>query len=79
MGLLIKATHPLSVADAWIAAVALQLKVTLVHKDPDFENLPELLQERLPYKNREIYSQNPWMKLWISALNPAWLALISHA
>lgn len=46
--LLIKATHPLSVADAWLAAVALQLKVTLVHKEPEFGNLPELLQERLP-------------------------------
>ena len=46
----IKATHPLSVADAWIAATALELDVTLVHKDPEFENLPGLLQERLPYK-----------------------------
>jgi len=46
----IKATHPLSVADAWIAATALELEVTLVHKDPEFEHLPELLQERLPYK-----------------------------
>lgn len=46
----IKATHPLSVADAWIAATALELGVTLVHKDPEFEHLPELLQARLPYK-----------------------------
>ncbi|MDV6341113.1 PIN domain-containing protein [Nitrosomonas sp. Is24] len=46
----IKATHPLSVADAWIAATALELEVTLVHKDPEFEHLPDLLQERLPYK-----------------------------
>ncbi len=46
----IKATHPLSVADAWIAATALELEVMLVHKDPEFEHLPELLQERLPYK-----------------------------
>lgn len=46
----IKATHPLSVADAWIAATALELEITLVHKDPEFEHLPELLQERLPYK-----------------------------
>ena len=46
----IKATRPLSVADAWIAATALELEVTLVHKDPEFEHLPELLQERLPYK-----------------------------
>lgn len=46
----IKATRPLSVADAWIAATALELEVTLVHKDPEFEHLPELLQARLPYK-----------------------------
>jgi predicted nucleic acid-binding protein len=46
----LKATQPLSLADAWIAAAALQLQATLVHKDPEFENLPDLLEERLPYK-----------------------------
>jgi predicted nucleic acid-binding protein len=46
----IKATHPLSVADAWIAAAALELGATLVHKDPEFENLPGLIEDRLPYK-----------------------------
>ncbi|CAE6491254.1 putative nucleic acid-binding protein [Nitrosomonas nitrosa] len=46
----IKATHPLSVADAWIAATAWELEATLVHKDPEFEQLPELLQACLPYK-----------------------------
>ncbi|MGC2166101.1 MAG: PIN domain-containing protein [Gallionella sp.] len=46
----VKATHPLSLADAWIAAAALQLDATLVHKDPEFENLPGLSEERLPYK-----------------------------
>lgn len=46
----VKATHPLSLADAWIAAAALENSVTLVHKDPEFENLPGLLEERLPYK-----------------------------
>jgi predicted nucleic acid-binding protein len=46
----VKATHPLSLADAWIAAVALENSVALVHKDPEFENLPGLLEERLPYK-----------------------------
>lgn len=46
----IKATHPLSLADAWIAASALELGATLVHKDPEFENLPGLIEERLPYK-----------------------------
>jgi predicted nucleic acid-binding protein len=46
----IKATHPLSLADAWIAATALELGAVLVHKDPEFENLPGLSEERLPYK-----------------------------
>ncbi|MCW5602055.1 PIN domain-containing protein [Nitrosomonas sp.] len=46
----IEATHPLSVADAWIAATAWELEATLVHKDPEFEYLPELLQACLPYK-----------------------------
>jgi predicted nucleic acid-binding protein len=46
----IKATHPLSLADAWIAASALELGATLVHKDPEFESLPGLIDERLPYK-----------------------------
>lgn len=46
----IKATHRLSLADAWIAATALELDATLVHKDPEFENLPGLKEERLPYK-----------------------------
>ena len=46
----IKANHPLSLADAWIAAAALELGSTLVHKDPEFENLPGLSEERLPYK-----------------------------
>jgi len=46
----IKATHPLSLADAWIAASALELGATLLHKDPEFENLPGLVEARLPYK-----------------------------
>lgn len=46
----LKAQHPLSLADAWIAAAALQQQATLVHKDPEFENLPGLLEERLPSK-----------------------------
>lgn len=48
----IKATHPLSLADAWIAASALELDATLLHKDPEFENLPGLVEARLPYKKR---------------------------
>ena len=46
----VKATHSLSLADSWIAASALEVGAVLVHKDPEFENLPGLLEERLPYK-----------------------------
>ncbi len=40
----IKSTHPLSVADAWIAATALLSRATLLHKDPEFEAIAELDQ-----------------------------------
>jgi predicted nucleic acid-binding protein len=45
----IKATYPLSVADAWIAACALQEDVVLIHKDPEFKAVP-VKQEPLPFK-----------------------------
>lgn len=45
----IKATHRLSVADAWIAAAAVLNAATLIHKDPEFDRL-DLPQQRLPYK-----------------------------
>lgn len=45
----VKATCRLSVADAWIAASAILLQATLVHKDPEFEPL-DIPQHRLPYK-----------------------------
>ena len=40
----IKASHPLSVADAWIAATAILSRATLLHKDPEFETMTELDQ-----------------------------------
>ena len=43
----IKATHPLSVADAWIAAAARLSRATLLHKDPEFEAITELDQSWL--------------------------------
>jgi predicted nucleic acid-binding protein len=46
----IKARFPLSLADAWIAAAALELDAVLVHKDPEFEKVSGLQQECLPYK-----------------------------
>jgi len=47
-----KAGHRLSLADAMIAAVAQRQQATLVHKDPEYEALSEVLElEALPYKN----------------------------
>jgi predicted nucleic acid-binding protein len=43
----IKATHPLSVADAWIAATALLSQAALLHKDPEFEAITQLDQSWL--------------------------------
>ena len=48
----VKATHRLSLADAWIAATALEQDAILVHKDPEFEGFIGLQQELLPYKNK---------------------------
>lgn len=45
----IKAGHPLSLADAWIAATALLQGAMLVHKDPEFATL-NCEQIVLPYK-----------------------------
>jgi len=39
----IKATHKLSVADAWVAATAQRLGAALVHKDPEFEPMKNVL------------------------------------
>ena len=44
-----KALHPLSLADAWIAACAAENGATLLHKDPEFNALP-ISQEMLPPK-----------------------------
>ena len=46
----LKALYPISLADAWIAATALQCKAILVHKDPEFEAVAGLEQEKLPYR-----------------------------
>jgi len=45
----IKATYPLSLADAWIAASALQESAVLIHKDPEFSAV-DVEQEPLPFK-----------------------------
>ena len=47
----LKANHPISVADAWIAATAFSTNTTLVHKDPEMENLADIIKMKaLPYK-----------------------------
>jgi len=47
----IKARYRLSVADAWIAALAKEQGAYLVHKDPEFEPLAACIQlHPLPYK-----------------------------
>lgn len=46
-----KAKNRISVADAWIAALAETEKAILVHKDPEFDQLNNSVQlQRLPYK-----------------------------
>lgn len=47
----LKAKHRISVADAWIAALAQESSATLVHKDPEFEVMGDQIQVlKLPYK-----------------------------
>ncbi len=46
----VKATASLSVADAWIASLAILHQSELVHKDPEFDQVDGLKMIRLPYK-----------------------------
>jgi predicted nucleic acid-binding protein len=46
----VKAMYPVSLADAWIAAAALESAAVLVHKDPEFRTVQGLVQELLPLK-----------------------------
>jgi len=45
----VKSVGGLSLADSWIAALALQMNATLVHKDPEFETVDDLKDLRLRY------------------------------
>lgn len=45
----VKAAHSLSLADAWIAACALEAGAILVHKDPEFQAIA-VEQDLLPFK-----------------------------
>jgi predicted nucleic acid-binding protein len=48
-----KASHRLSLADSIIAAFAQRQNAILVHKDPEYEALAEVVElEALPYKTR---------------------------
>ena len=48
----IKAQYPLSVADAWIAACAIEQGAILIHKDPEFKVVP-VRQELLPWRGQQ--------------------------
>ncbi len=47
-----KARYRISLADSLIAALAVEAGAILVHKDPEYELLTDLPQERLPYKGQ---------------------------
>ena len=48
----LKGKHRISVADAWIAALALERNAVLIHKDPEFEQTEDELKVlKLPYKD----------------------------
>ena len=47
----LKAKYRMSVADAWIAALAQERHAILVHKDPEFEQVEATIKVlKLPYK-----------------------------
>jgi len=49
----LKTTYALSVCDSWILATAIALDATLVHKDPEFEQVASTAKLiALPYKVR---------------------------
>ena len=50
----IKLNYSLSLADAWIAALALLRGAALVHKDPEFDPVADLQHMRLPYKPKQL-------------------------
>lgn len=48
----LRARHKLSTTDAIIAAQAMAANAELVHKDPEFDQVPGLKYRRLPYKTK---------------------------
>jgi predicted nucleic acid-binding protein len=49
MAALVKSPGKLSLADAWVASLALLNDAELVHKDPEFDTVSGLKALRLPY------------------------------
>jgi predicted nucleic acid-binding protein len=49
MAAIVKARGKISLADAWVASLALLLDAELVHKDPEFDAVDGLKALRLPY------------------------------
>jgi predicted nucleic acid-binding protein len=50
----IKATKNLSVCDSWIIATAILTGSVLMHKDPEFDQVKDLVTlETLPYKRKK--------------------------
>jgi predicted nucleic acid-binding protein len=48
----LRGRYKLSTADAIIATQAIAANAELVHKDPEFDQVPGLRQRRLPYKTK---------------------------
>lgn len=48
----VKVPGKVSLADAWVAALALLEDATLVHRDPEFDSVTDLKVVRLPYRPR---------------------------
>ena len=48
----VKSQAKLSLADAWMAALALMNDAELVHKDPEFDSVAGLKHIRLPYDTK---------------------------
>ncbi|GAG61558.1 unnamed protein product, partial [marine sediment metagenome] len=46
----VKSVWNVSLADAWIAGLAILLNAKLIHKDPEFDAIPQLQTVRLPSK-----------------------------
>ncbi|MFT5367452.1 MAG: putative nucleic acid-binding protein [Candidatus Latescibacterota bacterium] len=56
----IKATKAMSFADCCIAGLAKFKKATLVHKDPEYEQIEnEIQQLKLPYKQKNKSQNDP--------------------